>query len=73
MPGPIRPWRLHWGRICHSRLTNLDPVAATRVIVAEGAQAIVQPITGDDGAGDEAFTRELALIVWPGAFRRPAG
>ena len=47
---------------------DLDPVAATRVIVAGGAQAIVQHVTGD-----EAFTRELALIVWHGAFRCPAG
>ena len=52
---------------------DLAPVAATRVIVAGGARAIVQHITGDDGTGDEAFTRELALIVWHGAFRRPAG
>jgi hypothetical protein len=49
------------------------PGRRTRVIVAGGAQAIVQHITGDDGTGDEAFTRELALIVWHGAFRRPAG
>lgn len=52
---------------------DLDPVAATRVIVVGGAQAIVQHITDDDGAGDEAFARELALIVWHGAFRRPVG
>lgn len=43
------------------------------LIVAGGAQAIVQHINGDDGTGDEALTRELALIVWHGAFRRPAG
>ena len=52
---------------------DLDPAAATRVIVAGGAQAIVGHITDDDGTGDEAFARELALIVWHGAFRRPAG
>jgi hypothetical protein len=52
---------------------DLDPVAATRVIVVGGAQAIVQHVTDVDGTGDEAFTRELALIVWHGVFRRPAG
>jgi hypothetical protein len=51
---------------------DLDPVAATRIIIAGGAQAIVRHITGDGGTGDEAFTRELALIVWYGVFRRPA-
>jgi AcrR family transcriptional regulator len=51
---------------------DLDPVAATRIIIAGGAQAIVRHITGDGGTGDEAFTRELALIVWHGVFRRPA-
>ena len=50
---------------------DLDPAAATRVIVAGGAQAIVQHITDDDGTGDDALTRELALIFWHGAFRRP--
>jgi AcrR family transcriptional regulator len=51
---------------------DLDPVAATRVIVGGGAQAIAQHITDDDGAGDDAFARELALIFWHGAFRRRA-
>jgi hypothetical protein len=44
-----------------------------RVIVLGGAQAIVRHIAGDGGTGDEAFTRELALIVWHGVFRRLAG
>lgn len=50
---------------------DLDPVAAVRVLVVGGAQAIVQHITDDDGTGDDAFTSELAKIVWYGAFRRP--
>ncbi|MFJ3672459.1 TetR/AcrR family transcriptional regulator [Streptomyces sp. NPDC090106] len=52
---------------------DVDAVAASRVIVWGGAQAIAHHIAVDDGGGDAALARELALIWWHGAFRRPAG
>ncbi|SEO21020.1 TetR/AcrR family transcriptional regulator [Actinacidiphila rubida] len=52
---------------------DLDAVAASRVIVWGGAQAIAHHIRVDDGRGDAAFARELARIWWHGAYRRPAG
>lgn len=50
---------------------DMDLWSATQVIVAEGAQAIVEHITGEDGVKDEVFARELAVLAWHGAFRRP--
>ncbi|HET6502986.1 MAG TPA: helix-turn-helix domain-containing protein [Amycolatopsis sp.] len=50
---------------------DLDRTAAVRVIVWGGYRAITQHIAGDDGTGDAAFARELANIMWFGAFRRP--
>ncbi|MEW2512947.1 TetR family transcriptional regulator [Streptomyces sp. NPDC046870] len=52
---------------------DLDAVAASRIIVWGGAQAIAHHIRVDDGSGDTAFARELARIWWHGAYRRPAG
>jgi AcrR family transcriptional regulator len=51
---------------------DLDAVAASRIIVWGGAQAIAHHIRVDDGRGDPAFARELARIWWYGAYRRPA-
>ncbi|CCK24944.1 hypothetical protein BN159_0565 [Streptomyces davaonensis JCM 4913] len=53
--------------------TDLDAVAASRIIVWGGAQAIAHHIRVDDGSGDKAFARELAQIWWHGAYRRPSG
>ncbi|WP_440101625.1 TetR/AcrR family transcriptional regulator [Streptosporangium sp. H16] len=50
---------------------DLDTVAASRVIVWGGAQAIARHISVDDGSGDVAFARELGKIWWHGAYRRP--
>ncbi|CAM5524928.1 hypothetical protein [Streptomyces canarius] len=52
---------------------DLDAVAASRIIVWGGAQAIAHHIRVDDGSGDAVFARELARIWWYGAYRRPAG
>ncbi|MEV5177038.1 TetR/AcrR family transcriptional regulator [Streptomyces flaveolus] len=52
---------------------DLDAVAASRIIVWGGAQAIAHHIRVDDGTGDAVFARELARIWWHGAYRRPAG
>ncbi|GGM18564.1 TetR family transcriptional regulator [Streptomyces fumigatiscleroticus] len=52
---------------------DLDAVAASRIIVWGGIQAIAHHIAVDDGTGDAAFARELARIWWYGAYRRPAG
>ncbi len=51
---------------------DLDTVAASRIIVWGGSQAITQHIQVDDGSGDAALARELARIWWHGAYRRPA-
>lgn len=53
--------------------SDLDAVAASRVIVWGGAQAIARHISVDDGSGDAALARELGRIWWYGAYRRPAG
>ncbi|MCZ4602365.1 TetR/AcrR family transcriptional regulator [Streptomyces sp. Lzd4kr] len=52
---------------------DLDAVSASRIIVWGGAQAIAHHIRVDDGGGDTVFARELALIWWHGAYRRPGG
>jgi AcrR family transcriptional regulator len=49
---------------------DLDAVAASRVIVWGGAQAIARHIAVDDGSGDAALARELGKIWWYGAYRR---
>jgi AcrR family transcriptional regulator len=51
---------------------DLDAVAASRIIVWGGGQAIARHISVDDGSGDASFARELARIWWYGAYRRPA-
>ncbi|CAG6392178.1 TetR/AcrR family transcriptional regulator [Streptomyces cocklensis] len=56
-----------------STTADLEAVAASRIIVWGGAQAIAHHIRVDDGSGDAAFARELARIWWYGAYRRPAG
>lgn len=57
-----------------ARLTapDLDPVAASRIIVWGGEQAIAHHISTDDGSGDAAFAVELATIWWYGAYCRPS-
>jgi AcrR family transcriptional regulator len=52
---------------------DLDAVAASRIIVWGGAQAIARHIDIDDGSGDASFARELGRIWWHGAYRRPPG
>ncbi|MFG1806350.1 TetR/AcrR family transcriptional regulator [Streptomyces sp. NPDC049040] len=56
-----------------STAADVDAVAASRIIAWGGAQAIAHHIRVDGGGGDSAFARELALIWWYGAYRRPAG
>jgi AcrR family transcriptional regulator len=51
---------------------DLDPVAASRIIVWGGEQAIAHHISTDDGSGDAAFAVELATIWWYGAYCRPS-
>ncbi|MFK3983850.1 TetR/AcrR family transcriptional regulator [Micromonospora sp. NPDC050397] len=51
---------------------DLDPVTATRVIVVGGERAILDQITVGDPADDPSFAREIALIWWYGAYRRPS-
>ncbi|WP_240810989.1 TetR/AcrR family transcriptional regulator [Streptomyces tendae] len=51
---------------------DVDAVAASRIIVWGGGQAIARHISVDDGNGDASFARELARIWWYGAYRRPA-
>lgn len=51
---------------------SLDLVSASRVIVVGGERAILDQITVGDAGHDAAFARELALIWWYGAYRRPA-
>ncbi|MEV4000584.1 TetR/AcrR family transcriptional regulator [Actinomadura sp. NPDC049753] len=55
-----------------STAADLDAVAASRIIVWGGNQAIAHHISVDDGSGDAVFARELARIWWYGAYRRPA-
>ncbi|MFE9611427.1 TetR/AcrR family transcriptional regulator [Streptomyces sp. NPDC006012] len=55
-----------------STTADLDAVAASRIIIWGGAQAIAHHIKVDDGGGDAAFARELACIWWYGAYRRPS-
>jgi AcrR family transcriptional regulator len=50
---------------------DLNPPAASRLIVWGGAQAIARHIEVDDGSGDAAFARELGWTWWYGAYRRP--
>jgi AcrR family transcriptional regulator len=51
----------------------LVPIAASRIIVWGGAQAIARHIRVDDGSGDAEFASELGAIWWYGAYRRPGG
>ncbi|MFC0546111.1 TetR/AcrR family transcriptional regulator [Kutzneria chonburiensis] len=51
--------------------SSVDVVNATRVIVMGGEKAIVDHVLAGDPDQDEAFARELALIWWHGAYRRP--
>jgi AcrR family transcriptional regulator len=50
---------------------GLDAVAASRIIVWGGNQAIAHHIAVDEGSGDAALARELDRIWWYGAYRRP--
>jgi AcrR family transcriptional regulator len=56
-----------------STAADLDAVAASRIIVWGGNQAIAHHIKVEDGSGDAVFAGELARIWWHGAYRRPAG
>ncbi|MEE6260865.1 TetR/AcrR family transcriptional regulator [Plantactinospora sonchi] len=53
---------------------DLDVGHAARIIVLGGDRAISEHVaaTGTDTTGDDAFARELALIWWYGAHRRPS-
>jgi AcrR family transcriptional regulator len=50
---------------------DLDVVNATRVIVMGGEKAIIDHVLAGDPDQDATFARELALIWWHGAYRRP--
>ncbi|QUQ62773.1 TetR/AcrR family transcriptional regulator [Kutzneria sp. CA-103260] len=50
---------------------GVDVTSATRVIVMGGERAIFDQVLAGDPGEDEAFAREMALIWWHGAYRRP--
>ena len=60
-------------RMCQSAgLTDpdIEPAAASLIVVVGGYQAIVRHIATDPGSGDAAFARQLAEIWWYGVYRR---
>lgn len=50
---------------------DLDELTAAEVIVRGGDRTISDHVAMNDGSRDVAVARELALIQWYGAFRRP--
>jgi AcrR family transcriptional regulator len=50
---------------------TLDSGATSRVIVSASMQAIAQQIVHGDEDSDNVTARELALVQWYGAYRRP--
>jgi AcrR family transcriptional regulator len=50
---------------------DLDEITASELIIRGGDRAIFDHVASDDGGRDEQVARELALIQWYGAFRRP--
>jgi AcrR family transcriptional regulator len=50
---------------------DLDEVTASEVIIRGGDRAIFDHVAANDDTRDEQVARELALIQWYGAFRRP--
>lgn len=55
----------------HTR-ADVDRVIAARLVVLGGDRFLVHHVTTDDGSGDEAAAREIALTWWHGVYRRPA-
>ncbi|MEV0459735.1 TetR/AcrR family transcriptional regulator [Catellatospora methionotrophica] len=51
---------------------DIDPEAATRLMIDGGDRFLLRHVTTDDGGGDAAAARELAATWWYGVFRRPA-
>ncbi|MFC0506595.1 TetR/AcrR family transcriptional regulator [Micromonospora costi] len=52
---------------------DLDPPTAARVFVWGGFQALANQVLIGPESQDEVVAREIALLMWHGAFRRPAG
>ncbi|GAA1403321.1 TetR/AcrR family transcriptional regulator [Catellatospora coxensis] len=52
---------------------DIDPAAATHLMIDGGDRFLLRHVTTDDGSGDTAAARELAATWWYGIFRRPAG
>lgn len=50
---------------------DLDELTAAEVIIRGGDRTISDHVAMNDGSRDVAVARELALIQWYGAFRRP--
>jgi AcrR family transcriptional regulator len=51
---------------------GLDPATAARVFIWGGFQALANQVLSGPEEADEAVAREIALLEWYGAFRRPA-
>ncbi|GIH16986.1 TetR/AcrR family transcriptional regulator [Rugosimonospora africana] len=51
---------------------DIDAATAARLIVLGGDRFLAHHVATDDGSGDEAAARELALTWWHGVHRRPA-
>lgn len=52
---------------------DMDVATAARVFVWGGFQALANQVLTGDPEQDEIVAREIALLEWYGAFRRPAG
>jgi len=50
---------------------DMDVATAARVIVWGGFQALANQVLTGDPEQDETVAREIALLEWYGAFRRP--
>jgi AcrR family transcriptional regulator len=50
---------------------SLDAVATSRVIVSASMQAIARQIVHGNADSDDVVAREVALVQWYGAYRRP--
>jgi hypothetical protein len=50
---------------------DLDAATAAEVIIWGGDRVIARHVTSNDAVGDGRVARELALMQWHGAFRRP--
>ncbi|WP_411093568.1 TetR/AcrR family transcriptional regulator [Streptomyces sp. 049-1] len=59
------------GQALGTTASDLDAVSVSRIIAWGGAQAIAHHIRVADVSRDAVFARDLALVWWHGAYRRP--